>query len=180
MRLCRLFALASLLLAGCPSPEGPAPSLGKERASPPAILARGTYYPNATEAETVGPIAGRIARGSPRFERLVRYRGATVVFKDEESTGADRLMTPRTAERVERLAVLVAREWPGVSLRVTEAWDEDLEHGESSIHYEGRAVDLTTSDQSTARLGRLAGLAIAAGFDWVLHEATHVHASVAR
>lgn len=144
------------------------------------VVPLGTHVPDGPEAEVVGRITGRVRRGTAPFQRLVRYDASDVVFKDEEGTGADRLMTPRLRDALSALARAVEREWPGISVRVTEAWDENGEHGDNSIHYEGRALDLTTSDQNKARLGRLAGLAVAAGFDWVAREETHVHASVSR
>jgi hypothetical protein len=39
-------------------------------------------------------------------------------------------MTPRLRARIVALGERVRREWPGVELRVTEAWDEDEEHGD--------------------------------------------------
>lgn len=139
----------------------------------------GESVPATTETESVGQLSKRLVRDEPGFELLVVNNNAEIIFKDEEDSGADRLMTTRLRDKLNALAALVQQEWPELKLRVTEAWDEDSEHSDSSVHYEGRAADVTTSDKDGAKLGRLGRLAVAAGFDWVFYEnSAHLHVSV--
>jgi desert hedgehog len=171
-----VIALAALAPACAELDRGP--SLAGKESAP---LRVGEHAPVVGEASAVGALEGRIERGRAGFDRLVRCDARRIVFKDEEGTGADRLMTPRLRSRLLRLSRLVGERWPGVELRVTEAWDEDGEHAPNSLHYEGRAADLTTSDMDRGKLGELARLAVDAGFDWVYYEdETHLHVSVKR
>ena len=142
----------------------------------PRELQLGHSFPNVPQAKVVARSSEHFSSTNPN---LIRYPYRDVVFKDEEKTGADRYMTQKLAQRVHLLAQLVRHEWPKVQLRVTEAWDPESEHSKYSTHYEGRAVDITTSDIDPQKYGRLAGLAIQAGFDWVFYEdKNHIHASV--
>jgi hypothetical protein len=164
-------------------------SLGYDVTTAPEKLSLGKHFPSSSEGNTVASPDTVIKRDSDEFKSLVKEVNEGVIFKDEEKTGADRMMTYELSRKVDRLADLVGDEWTGLKLRVTEAWDEDMEHGDQSklpaerrsTHYEARAVDITTSDNDTAKLARLAGLAIEAGFDWVWYEnVNHVHASVGK
>jgi hypothetical protein len=89
--------------------------------------------------------------------------------------------------RLARLNKLVEAEWGGiVQLRITDAYDSQLDHDPPhtdenraySLHYEGRAIDLTTWPVDRSLYGRLCSLAHCAGFDWVLNEGSHCHASI--
>jgi hypothetical protein len=135
--------------------------------------------PAKSENAVCGAITKKIRRTDPEFKTMVSNTNAVIVFKDEEGTGADRMMSTRLSEKLDALAASVTAEWPGVRLRVTEAWDEDHEHTGNSLHYEGRAADLTTAPIDSRKLGRLGRLAVNAGCDWVWYENTaHVHVSV--
>jgi hypothetical protein len=164
------------LLGGCDALT-PGPPLSKAVGR----LELGERVPRLSEQDAIGQVQVRVSREMRDFRALLRNRSPEIVFKDEETTGADRMMTLRLEQRLAVLNRLVQREWDGLSVRVTEAWDENGEHGPASAHYEGRAADLTTSDVDPTKLGRLAYLAVVAGFDWVYYEdRTHVHASVRR
>lgn len=142
-------------------------------------LVLGQKVPDQNEIDVVGAIGSKITRDSPQFGSLVTNSNNDIVFKDEEHTGADRMMTPRMRAKLDQLAGLVKSEWDGLKLRVTEIWDENNEHSFNSLHYEGRAADLTVSDLDRSKLGRLGQLAVDAEFDWVFYEdESHIHASV--
>lgn len=142
-------------------------------------LSQGQKVPNVSEVDTCGAIQKKIKRTDPEFTDLVSNSNAKIVFKDEEGTGADRMMTLSLKSKLDSLANVVASEWPGTKLRVTEAWDEDNEHADGSLHYEGRAADLTTDPVDGTKLGRLARLAVDTGCDWVFFEdSSHIHVSM--
>nr|NP_001027634.1 hedgehog homolog 1 [Ciona intestinalis]BAC06180.1 hedgehog homolog 1 [Ciona intestinalis] len=142
---------------------------------------KGEYVPKMSE-QTIGasgPVTGRIRADTPRFrQELVPNWNTDIEFRDEEESNEDRFMTPICRARLDYLAILVANQWARVKLKVLEAWDDGNDKANDPLHYEGRAVDITTDDADRNKYPILARLAVVAGFDWVKYDGKVVHCSV--
>lgn len=169
-----------------PLPESacPLPDLGSGQ----HISASGSY--TQTQTEAAGGMVCRIQPDTCAHHQLVGNLDASIVFKREEQPPFDKediLMHPAMILPLYRLSQLVLAEWPGVyRLRVTDAYDSLLEHDlgqpdenlKISLHFEGRAVDVTTWPTDPQLYPRLCTLAHCAGFAWVHNEGDHCHAAI--
>ncbi|MCB9076096.1 MAG: hypothetical protein H6631_00730 [Anaerolineaceae bacterium] len=152
------------------------------------ISTSGSY--TQTQTEAAGPPLCRIEPNSCAYHLLVGNLDADIVFKREEIPPFDEediQMHPAALLPLSRLNALVREEWDGLyQLRITDAYDSLLEHDlgqpdntrRASLHFEGRALDLTTWPIKPELYGRLCMLAHCAGFDWVHNEGDHCHAAI--
>jgi len=94
-----LTVLVTVLLCGGVKSCGPGRGVGR-RAHPHKMtpLVFKQHSPNVPE-HTLGASGlpeGRIARHSDKFKQLVINRNPNIIFKDEEGTGEDRIMSKVT------------------------------------------------------------------------------------
>ena len=174
-----------------PRPPPPIPELScliPDLALGQHLSSGGSYTESQWSAS--GLMTCRIERDTCAYDLMVGLLDPTIIYKQEEEfpfSTEDILMHPAVVQPLSRLSQLVLAEWDGqIALRVTDAYDSLLEHDlnqtdltrKYSLHFEGRAVDLTLWPVDQSRYGRLCALALCAGFDWVDNEGTHCHASL--
>lgn len=94
----RLLVVVALVLCSSVADScAPGRGYGRRRvARPLSPLVYKQHVPNVGE-ETIaasGSPEGRVARSDPKFSQLVTVDNDDIVFRDEEKTGEDRIMTP--------------------------------------------------------------------------------------
>jgi len=166
-----------------------------------SFMSTGESHPDAS-----GGFVRNILRGTRDFDELVRldsfpaeppfpWGTSPFVFALPDSPeDEDRLVQPSLLAPVRRLVSTWRADWNRRTdiwgeflVSINEAFDSAGDHKVGSLHYEGRALDLDVipagpgvlveSSGDGYRLGRLAGIAWLAGFDWVYFESSHVHVS---
>ncbi|MFO7870095.1 MAG: hypothetical protein R6V03_01520 [Kiritimatiellia bacterium] len=178
-----LLALLGVILTGVFGPKRAPdrrPTPEKPVRAEPDTFPPNTHLPPAREASVCGSID--LSAFSPESD-LVRVEDNRVWWESDHDTGDDEddHIVHRLAEGpLRRLIDLVEKN--GGRLKVQDAYRPKGVHIPSSLHKEGRAIDVTCEGLSLEKLARLCW---AAGFDWVYHEAKrpgneHVHCSVKR
>jgi len=122
---------------------------------------------------------------SPLFQFLTNYPSTDTPTLISQKEAEERLGQSTLLHPLATLVTLIQLDtqmhpdfWQGVIFSINAAYDSTGAHGKpSSLHYEGRAIDIQpvggVLSQRPDQIGRLAGLAWLAGFDWSYAEPPH-------
>ena len=162
------------------SPRREAPASEPPALRPlPDTFKPGSHMPGTGEGATSGSVAPELFSAG----RDLVYLDDSRVWWESDHDGAndtedDHSMHASLEAPLRRVIELMAEQ--DATLKVQDAYRPARIHSKTSLHREGRAIDLTSDDIS---LEDLAKLCWAAGFDWVYYElkgGAHIHASVRR
>ncbi|XP_061198096.1 uncharacterized protein LOC133206181 [Saccostrea echinata] len=87
--------------------------------------------------------------------------------EDPWSWSANRVMAPRLAFRMRRLALIAKDELQGLNITVERAFADKVDRQESKLFLEGRGARLTVKENPNVTIPILGHAAICAGFDFV-------------
>jgi hypothetical protein len=145
----------------------------------PEFFKRNTHMPNIREGKASGSID---LSTFSEAEQIIRIDDPRVWWEsdnDSNDTEDDHLISRAMEIPLKRLIELVSAE--GAQLKIQDTFRPKGIHNPTSLHKEGRAIDLTCRDMSLTRLSKLCW---ASGFSWVYFEdkgtGAHVHCSVQR
>lgn len=91
--LCQLIALFVAAQLRCSLSCGSRTGYGARNPGSPLMLYQCVPDLSENSQAASGPAKGKITRNSPEFEKLEPCYNTAIIFKDEEGTGADRLMS---------------------------------------------------------------------------------------
>ena len=141
----------------------------------PATFPAGTHLPPYGEAKVCGPID--LDSFAPHLD-LVRINDSRVWWESDEIGGnEDDHLIHRSMEKPLRELIELIDEHGG-RLKVQDTYRPTGVHSKTSLHKEGRAIDLTCENMTLEKLAKLCWVA---RFHWVFHEKSggrHIHASV--
>ncbi|XP_010209644.1 PREDICTED: sonic hedgehog protein, partial [Tinamus guttatus] len=163
---------------------GPGRGIGKRR-HPKKLtpLAYKQFIPNVAEKTlgASGRYEGKITRNSERFKELTPNYNPDIIFKDEENTGADRLMTQVEPRRYLYLCLLTSLSNPKGRICLSIFERPPFPSPPPPPAPQTRLVPPLNVNPISPdnKYGILARLAVEAGFDWVYYESkAHIHCSV--
>ena len=183
------FLIAGLLSAGAlflvgliflrPSPDPEPVDFTQPVREEPASFPRHTHMPRTGEGATSGSIDLSTFKAE---DDIISFTDPRVWWESEHDSGDDEddHLIHRSMEiPLKRLIELVCAQ--GGTLKVQDSFRPKGVHNPTSLHKEGRAIDITVKELT---LEKLAKLSWASGFTWVLFEdkggGPHIHCSVSR
>ena len=147
-----------------------------------AALAFGARVPNVPEVDVVQRVHDYVRPGTAVYARLIAFTGgptlpAAALPQFAQAGTVARTMTSRAQGKLRKLCDFVNAQMPGYTVRVLEAWSAPpsanplLAPPSPLSAGRGLRITIVRASDPTApvpgALGRLAGIAVQAGFDWV-------------